>query len=278
MFFQDDPAAMKTRVPNPPANDFAEGRRRDLFEAHSPLVRRIANSMARNFPDNVQLDDLVQDGTIGLLDAIVRHSTQVNSRQFQALAAKRIRGAMLDGLRALDPAPPRIRRVMREAAKATHRLEQALGRAPDESEIAAAIGLPLTRYQRCLQQADGYTLLSLEDFEGETENGSYLEFCAESGSDPFVALERKMFRITLSDALERLPANEKTVVSAYYEELRTMREIGEALGISEGRISQIHTHAIVRLRAAILAGGKAPASLTPRRRPRGPDAAAHRPA
>ncbi|SDI11910.1 FliA/WhiG family RNA polymerase sigma factor [Propionivibrio dicarboxylicus] len=263
---------MKAKPPRPPADDFANGTPRELFEAHSPLVRRIANSMARNFPDNVALDDLVQDGALGLLDAIVRHSKQVNSRQFQALAAKRIRGAILDGLRALDPAPPRIRRVMREAARATHQLQQELGRDPDEGEVALAIGLPLARYQRCLQLADGYTLLSLEDFEGETENGSYLEFCADNGSDPFVVLERKMFKRTLSDALERLPASEKTVVSAYYEEQRTMREIGATLGLSEGRISQIHTQAIVRLRAAILAGRSTPASLTPRRRPRGPDA------
>lgn len=266
------PTPMKTKPPHHPPDDIDGHARRQLIEAHLPMVRSTANSMAKNLPANVQMDDLVQDGTLGLLDAMLRHSQRLNCQHFQRLAAKRTRGAMLDGLRAMDPGNPRIRSVMRKAAEATHRLQQQLGREPGEGEVAAALGLPLAQYQRILQRADGYTLLSLEDFDGQTENGSFLEFCADSGSDPFVALERKLFRSTLSEALNHLPENEKAVVSGYYEDMRTMREIAETLGLSEGRISQIHAQAIVRLRAALLAGRNTPAALTPRRRPRGTEA------
>ena len=221
--------------------------------------------MAKELPKNVQLDDLIQDGTLGLLDAVLRYSKKLTSEQFQALASKRIRGAMLDGLRAIDPGSRRTRRIMRHAEAAIYQLQQQFGREPNETEIAAAMGLPLASYQRNLQLADGYNLLSLEDFEGKVESGSYLDFCAENSADPLVALERRAFRNALANALENLPAHERSVITYYYEADRPLREIGEILGLAEGRISQIHRQAIVRLRAAILEGHPSPVSLTHRR-------------
>lgn len=250
------------------ATDLNERTRQELLETNAPMVRSIAKRMAKALPRSVQFDDLYQDGALGLLDSVLRYNRQLTSEQFKALASRRIRGAILDGLRAIDPGSRRIRRTMRKAETAIHQLQQKFGREPSESEVANAIGIPLADYQRKLQQADGYTLLSLEDFEGTVESGSYLEFCAEKNTDPAVALERRIFRNTLANALQRLPQHEKSVVSHYYEGAHTMREIGDILGLSEGRISQIHTQAIARLRACLLEGHETPVALTPRRRVR----------
>lgn len=263
-------------APSPPdrpsdsAPDLGEVESRRLMEEHSPLVRQIAASMARDLPDSVQMNDMVQDGMLGLMDAILRANKAMTAQQFRSYAATRIRGAVLDGLRALDWGTRRVRRVMREVEICTQQLCHALGRAPNETEVAHAMGIPLTQYQHTLQEAQGYTLISLEDLnDGEGQEGTdYLDQCVSTQTDPLAVLERAAFRQLLARSLMDLPAQEKVVVSQYYEGGLTLKQIGEGLQLSEARISQIHAQAIVRLRAAVLGGEPRSRVLAPRRKPR----------
>ena len=250
--------------------DMSAPERQRLVEEHAPMVRQIAHGMLKELPHSVREDDLVQDGLLGLLDAILRANKAMTAQQFRSFAAQRIRGAVLDGLRAADWGSRRVRRAMRNIEITTQQLGHQLGRAPSESEVAAALGIPLASYQHTLQQAHGYFLISLDDLDGWEENSNYLDQCVSSNADPLVVLQRADFQKALAAALAALPAQEKEVVSLYYETERTMRQIGETLALSEGRVSQIHAQAIARLRAAVLGGAEKLPLLAPRRKPREP--------
>ena len=243
------------------------GNRRMVGEL-SPMVRQIAYGMAKELPNSVQVSDLVQDGMQGLMEAILRANKEMTAQQFRSFAAKRIRGAVLDGLRAIDSGTRRVRRTMRDVELATQKLGHQLGRAPGEAEVAEALGMPLARYQRTLQEAHGYFLISLDDLDGRVEAGDYIEYCASANLDPLVVLERKAFQETLGAAVDALPAQEKVVMAHYYEAERNMREIAGELGVSESRVCQIHAQAIARLRVAVLGGEEKSLLLAPRRKPR----------
>lgn len=251
---------------NPPDMSTPENQR--MVGELSPLVRQIAYGMAKELPSSVQVGDLVQDGMQGLMGAILRANKEMTAQQFRSFAAKRIRGAVLDGLRAVDSGTRRVRRTMRDVELATQKLGHQLGRAPSEVEVADALGLPLIRYQRTLQEAHGYALISLDDLDGRVEAGDYLEYCAATNADPLIVLERKAFQTTLADALDALPAQEKAVMAHYYEAERNMRETAAELGVSESRVCQIHAQAIARLRVAVLGGEDKSPLLAPRRKPR----------
>lgn len=225
-----------------------------LFDEHFLLVRKIAYGVARGLPNSVQVDDLLQDGLLGLIDAVIRCNVEMSEQQFRSFAAQRIRGAVLDGLRSGDWGTRRVRREMRRVEIVVHQLGHQLARPPSEGEVAAALGLPLADYQRLLQDAHGYALISLEDIECKGAGDDYLGCPVCQDLDPLVVLERAAFQNTLATALEALPIREKTVLAEYYEVGRTMREIGVELGVSEGRVSQLHAQAIARLRAALLDG------------------------
>lgn len=250
-----------------------------LIEKHAPLVKRIAYKMAQGLSANVAYDDLVQDGMLGLIDAIFRTTRATAGAQFEHYLAQRARGAMLDGLRGFDPGSRRIRQDMRKVEMAIQRLGHQLGRAPTEGEVASELSLPIAEYQHMLQDAHGYVLISLDDLAGDDSPSYYLELCAHSQADPLVALERRALRQTLLDAINALPKQEQIVLNLYYEEDLKMREIGDAIGLSEPRVSQIHTQAIAMLRATIVGGEDASASLLkPRRKARLPPAASCEPA
>lgn len=268
----DLPAAARS-VPNgaapvgtPRRADDAESRA--LIGRHAPMVRQIAQGLAKGLPSSVQTDDLIQDGLIGLMDAIIRSSIETSGRQFGKYAAQRVRGAMLDGLRANDGGSRRVRREMRRVEAALHQLGHRLGRVPRGGEVAAALGMPIGDYQQLLQEAHGYTLISLDDLGGGEADEEYPDLSTSSQQDPFVVLRRAAFRKVLGDALEALPAREQAVMTHYYEEERPMREIGELLGLSEGRVSQIHAQAIARLRVAVIGGEPQRSVLAPRRQAR----------
>lgn len=237
-----------------------------LVAQHTPMVRRIAQGLAKGLPPSVEADDLVQDGLVGLMGAPIRASKEATGRQFETYLAQRSRGAMLDGLRAYDGGTRRVRREMRRVEVAIQQLGHRLGRAPTEGEVSTALEMSILEYQRLLQEADGYLLISLDDLGGGT--GNYLEQCASSEQDPLVVLERQAFRKALGDALDRLPGQEQRVVARYYEDGLTMREIGAALGVTEGRVSQIHSQAVARLRVAVIGGEEQHSLLAPRRQPR----------
>ncbi len=235
-----------------------------LIAQHTPLVNAIARSLLRRLPANVEADDLIQDGMVGLLVAIIQSTTSQAGNNYNAYLSQRIRGAMLDGLRENDPGSRKVRKEMRRVEIAITRLCHQLGRMPLEGEVAEALGMALDAYQALLQQADGYTLFSLEDFDEAKQEHDFISWCANTNSNPVAALERKIVQRTLLLALSELTEREEAVMQAYYAENRTMREIGTLLGITEGRVSQLHAQAIARLRAAILGDNSKPSILKPR--------------
>ncbi|MEW5882207.1 MAG: RNA polymerase sigma factor FliA [Pseudomonadota bacterium] len=225
--------------------------RGDYVRQYAPLVRRLAHQMIARLPANVELDDMIQAGMMGLMDAIGRFE-EAHGTQFEVYAASRIRGAMLDELRANDWLPRSARKSQRDIESAIHRLEGRLKRAPTESEIAKEIGVPVAQYQEMLNDARGAQLIYLEDIGGASDDEDYLErHIADGGSDPGEILRDKRFRTALVAAIEELPEREKQLMSMYYEQDMNLREIGAVMGVTESRVCQLHSQAVARLRAKL---------------------------
>lgn len=237
-----------------------------LVTQYAPLVKRIAYHLMAKLPASVQVEDIIQNGMLGLLDAIGRYEEGLGA-QFETYAVQRIRGAMLDGLRENDWLPRSLRRDMRRIEVAIHQLEQQNGRHPSERELAEVLDLPLAEYQRMLQEARGYQLVYFEDFsEGEEED--FLErHVVVEGGDPLSILMDHNMREVLVHAIEDLPEREKLVMGLYYEQDMNLREIGEVLGVSESRVCQLHSQAIARLRSRI-SGASRGAGEAKRKSPR----------
>ncbi|MBI4983846.1 MAG: RNA polymerase sigma factor FliA [Rhodocyclales bacterium] len=225
-----------------------------LVIQYAPLVKRIAYHLMAKLPASVQVDDLVQNGMLGLLDAMGRFE-EGQGAQFETYAVQRIRGAMLDGLRENDWLPRGVRREMRRVESAIQQLEHQHGRAPTETELAEALGMPLGDYQKLLQDARGHQLIYLEDLTGSTEENFLDRNPAGPDLDPLVMLEDANVRQSLVHAIENLPEREKLMMALYYEEDLNLREIGEVLGVTESRVCQLHSQAIARLRVAVAGEG-----------------------
>jgi len=229
--------------------------REHLIEQYAPLVKRIAYHLIARLPANVQLDDLVQNGMIGLLDAFERYREGLGA-QFETYASQRIRGAMLDSLREGDSLPRQMRREMRRVEAVLHQLEHQHGRPPHEAELADALAMPLTDYQKLMAEARGHQLLYLEDFDNEDGESSFLDrHCGDSELDPAVLFENKALRQNLVQAISQLPEREQLVMALYYDEELNLREIGEVLGITESRVCQLHSQAVSRLRGYLFGAG-----------------------
>ncbi len=243
-----------------------------LVTQYAPLVKRIAYHLMAKLPPSVQVDDLIQNGMIGLLDAIGRYEEGLGA-QFETYAVQRVRGAMLDGLRENDWLPRGLRREMRRVEAAINVLEQTHGRPPHEKELADALGMSLDDYQRLLLEARGHQLVYLEDLGGNEDGDgeAFLERHLASGqADPLIALLDQDMREGLTNAIGELPEREKLMMALYYDEELNLREIGEVLGVTESRVCQLHTQAIARLRSRILGdaapakGGRAKAGRSPK--------------
>ncbi len=234
-----------------------------LVNQYAPLVKRIAYHLMAKLPASVQVDDLVQNGMIGLLDALGRFEEGMGA-QFETYAVQRVRGAMLDGLRENDWLPRGVRKEMRRVEGMIQKLEHEQGRPPSEGELAAALDMSLGDYQKLLQEARGHQLIYLEDLSGEDED--YLDrHPAGVSLDPLAMLEESSMRGALVDAIAKLPEREKMMMALYYEQDLNLREIGEVLGVTESRVCQLHSQAIARLRGAVIGDDDAAKPIAKRR-------------
>jgi RNA polymerase sigma factor for flagellar operon FliA len=215
---------------------------------YAPLVKRIAHQMMTKLPYSVQIDDIIQAGMMGLLDAASRYD-EFHGAQFETYASQRIRGAMLDELREADWMPRSLRRDMRRIEVAVSRLQQKLGHSPSEAEIAHELSMPLEEYQHLLQETRGAQLIYYEDFHDEDRDDFFDRFEFENDADPLRLLQNERFRSELVKAIESLPEREKMLMGMIYEQDMNLREVGEVLGVSESRVSQLHSQAVARLRA-----------------------------
>ncbi len=216
----------------------------------APLVKRIAHHMMLKLPNSVQVDDIIQAGMMGLLEAAGRYD-DLRGAQFETYASQRIRGAMLDELRGSDWLPRSMRSDMRRIEAAIHRLQQRLGRAPVESEIARELELTLADYQQLLQESRGAQLIYYEDFHADGENDFFESFESSSKDNPLEMLQDEHFRSALIGAIERLPERERMLMGMHYEHDMNLREIGEVLGVGESRVCQLHSQAVSRLRSML---------------------------
>lgn len=223
-----------------------------LVEEYAPLVKRIAHHLMVRLPASVQVEDLIQNGMMGLLEAANRYDDDFGA-QFETYAGQRIRGAMLDGLRENDWLPRQLRKDMRRVESMIHQLEQAHGKPPTEKELADALSMDISEYQRILTEAKGHQLIYLEDIVG-SEGGDFLDrhVVGDDRNNPLTQIENMDTRKALVAAIENLPEREKLVMALYYEQDLNLREIGEVLGVTESRVCQLHSQAIARLRVAIV--------------------------
>jgi RNA polymerase sigma factor for flagellar operon FliA len=223
--------------------------RDSLIEKHLVLVKYAAARIAGRLPSHFRMDDLYSAGLMGFLAAVEDYDPERNV-EFGAYAGPRIRGAILDELRRLDCVPRRVRRLAREAAHAVGILYQRLGRHPLDEEIAAEMGVDVGVYLRLL--TEGVTLLSLDEAAPGEDSGAPVDSIEDTAvPDPLAALEATERRAVVARLLDRLPERERQAMELYYYEELTMQEVGAVLGITESRVSQIHSSAILRLQTAL---------------------------
>jgi RNA polymerase sigma factor for flagellar operon FliA len=214
------------------------------LKQYSGLVRRLAHQMIAKLPANVEIDDLIQVGMIGLADA--------QGVQFETFATQRIRGAMLDELRGNDYLSRGTRKHQRSIEAAVAKLEQQLGRAPQESEIAKEMGVTLNEYQELLGKVRGTQLVYLEDMSGADGDSDFLDrHVADAEANPLAQLQDQRMRAALIEAIKVLPEREQYVMSMYYEHDMNLKEIAAVLKVTESRVCQLHSQSIARLRVKL---------------------------
>ncbi|WP_269532228.1 RNA polymerase sigma factor FliA [Chitinimonas sp. BJYL2] len=217
----------------------------------APLVKRLAYHLVSRLPASVEVDDLIQAGLIGLMEA-ARNFDAAAGVMFETYATQRIRGAMLDELREADWMPRQLRRSMRDIESMLSKLEHQLGRAPSETEMAAGMQLSLADYQSLLADCRGHQLIYYDDYDSDDEHREVLDgFAADHGSDPLRGLDDASFRQVLIEGIAALPEREKMVMGLYYEQELNLKEIGAVLNVSESRVCQLHSQAVARLRVKL---------------------------
>lgn len=220
----------------------------DLIIQHVPLVKRIAFHLTGRLPESVQVDDLIQAGMLGLLEAVKNYDASQGA-SFETYAGIRIRGAMLDEVRRSDWTPRSVHKKARMVSEAIQIVENRLGRDATEVDVAEHLGISVAEYHRILVDSQGCKTLSVEQM---TESGDHA--LKEADCDhlqPLDVLGNEGFKQALAQAIKQLPEREKLVIALYYEEELNLREIGEVLNVSESRVSQISSQAMLRLRSRL---------------------------
>jgi RNA polymerase sigma factor for flagellar operon FliA len=227
--------------------------RERLVVAYSPLVKYVAGRMASGLPAHVEEADLISYGLVGLISAIERFELE-REIKFETYAITRIKGAIIDELRSLDWVPRSVRARARQIERANAKLEGKLQRPPSDEEMAAELELTLQEFHDALLQISNSTIAALDELwtvsDASGDQVSLLDTLADPDApDPAALMDQTEMKDRVADAIARLPEREKLVVALYYYENLTLREIGEVLGVTESRISQLHTKAVLRLRS-----------------------------
>ncbi|MBW2622621.1 MAG: FliA/WhiG family RNA polymerase sigma factor [Deltaproteobacteria bacterium] len=235
--------------------NLTEGERAEYIKKYAPLIRYIADRLAVRLPNHVSREDLISSGTLGLIDAIDKFDPD-RKIMFKTYAEFRIKGAMLDELRSMDWVPRSIRRKANLLEKAYHDLETLHGRPATDEETAEVLGLNLDKFHRLLDEVKSISILDIDSFynplpERGRDNLLELLMDGDSGPDPLTLLNLNEARSIVAQTIDKLPEKENLVVSMYYYDELTMKEIGAVLGYTESRISQLHTKAILRLRVRL---------------------------
>lgn len=225
-----------------------------LILNYSPLVKYVAGRLASSLPQTVETADLVSYGIFGLIDAIEKFDPG-RAIKFETYAIARIKGAIIDELRAMDWVPRSVRSRAREIEQAYVQLENSLKRVPNDTEVASHMGVTRREYHDILTKLSYTSVVSFEELwvggsrdDGQAVAGSIAD---ERADDPVAVFESAEIKEILASAIERLPEREKTVIALYYYEGLTLKEIGQVLGVTESRVSQLHTKAVLRLRARL---------------------------
>jgi RNA polymerase sigma factor for flagellar operon FliA len=238
-----------------PEKDFDPSDRDGLILQYTPLIKFIANRIAIRLPPHIDINDLISSGVLGLIDAIEKYDP-TREAQFKTYAEFRIRGSMLDELRSMDWVPRSVRQRSNQIQKALARLEQELGRPAEDDEVAESLGMDVDEFLKMVSRSAGMAILSLDeviDYSGEGEGGrtildtlSGLEEDDPQAKHAFDELKR-----LLAQAIDALPERERLVLSLYYHEEMSMKEIGQVIEVTESRVSQIHSKAVARIKGRL---------------------------
>jgi RNA polymerase sigma factor FliA len=225
--------------------------REALIVEHLSLIKHVAHRVATRLPASVEIGDLVNAGVLGLIDAVDKFEPE-RGVKFKTYAELRVRGAIIDSLRTLDWAPRSLRRRGRDLERVYGDLEQKLGRPATDEEASTALGENIDDFHALLDQLNGLSVGSFDDTFQQDDSESMINYYPDDGSnDPHLQFETAELTQLLADAIDNLPEKERLVLSLYYYEELTMKEIGGLLGVNESRVSQLHSKATLRLRGKL---------------------------
>jgi len=243
-----------TNLANAYGTDYQAGsvmNRDELVMSHLPLVKYLVGRISAKLPPHLDQQDLLSVAVVGLITAAERFDPG-RGIQFKTFAEKRIMGSIMDELRAQDWLPRTLREKYKRLEQEFSILEQKLGRNPTSEEVAAAMGMDLEKYFQLVEEVHSLSFMSLDDFQEDEDGGSFgfMHFLSDNGTEnPQNQLMAKQLLQSLGNAIDTLPEKERIVVTLYYYEELNLKEIGEVLGLTESRISQLHSQAVIRLRA-----------------------------
>ena len=222
-----------------------------LIVATLPLIKHVAHRVATRLPANIEMRDLINAGVLGLLDAVDKFEPE-RGVKFKTYAEVRIRGAILDSLRNLDWAPRSLRKKSKDLERIYADLSQKLGRPASDEEVSEAMGEDIEDFHALVEQLHGLTIGSFENVGDSEDSDNYINYYPDDGTnDPYVRFQSNELTALLAQAIDELPEKERLVLSLYYFEEFTMKEIGTLLGVNESRVSQLHTKATLRLRTRL---------------------------